>query len=225
MPDEIHASDLVENSQIVVPKFWLGRCMKLKNLLGGVALVAALSGYANAQSLTAEAVKTSRSDENHTLRLSGSYGPVSGFVDSFGRDAGDYYTEIYVRKNFKRFGIQAEINKGSRIYTPATLRAGPIVDLVANDKIYANAKLLPVTVTKDGLKKEVQISGFGSIKFPKGIYVEAWADHNFGVDPFTLGEITVGKMLTKKAGAEFQYARNVNSNGNAFRAGLRYKLF
>ena len=200
--------------------------MSVRNVLGSAALLLSLAGTANAQSLTAEAAKTARPDENHTLTVSGSYGPVSGFVDSFGADWGDYYAEIYGRKNVsgKKYGVQTELNKGSADFTPATARAGIIGDIVSTDRYYASTKFLPFTVTKDGVKKEVQISGFGSVNFPKGFYAEGWIDHNFGIDPFTNGVITAGKMFSSKFGVEGQYARNVNSDGNAFRFGGRYKI-
>ena len=202
--------------------------MSVRNVLGSATLFLSLAGAANAQSLAIDVTKTARPDENHTLTMSGSYGPVSGFIDSFGRDWNGYYTEVYGRKNVsnirgRKYGFQAELNKGSADFTPATGRAGIIGNIVSTDKLYASTKLLPLTITKNGIKKEVQLSGFGSVNLPKGFYAEGWIDHNFGVDPFTNGVITAGKMFGR-LGIEGQYARNVNSDGNAFRFGGRYKI-
>lgn len=209
--------------------------MKLRNIFGAVVIALSLAGNAQAQSLTAEAAKTARPDESHKLNLSGSYGPISGFIDSFGRDASGYYTEIYVRKNFasvrgRDYGLQTELNKGSKAYTPATQRAGGIIDIDPQDRnnpkdrVYLNMKFLPLTVTRAGIKKEVQLSMFGSINLPKDLYAEGWVDHNFGVNPLTLGELTIGKMFDKKFGMEGQAAYNADSNGWVFRYGGRYKI-
>lgn len=209
--------------------------MNLKRYLGAGILSLALSVSANAQSLTAEVTKAARPDEHHKLTLSGAYGPISGFIDSFGRDTSDYYTEIYARKNIasvrgRSYGLQTEFNKGSKFYVPATQRAGFITDIDSQDpsnpkdRIYLNMKFLPLTITGDGVKKEMQISWFGSVNLPKDIYAEGWMDHNFGIEPLNLGEVKIGKMLGKKIGLEGQAAYNADSDGWVFRVGGRYKL-
>ena len=209
--------------------------MNLKQCLYAGIVSLALSGGANAQSLTTEVTKTARPDEHHKLGLSGLYGPISGFIDGFGRNISDYYTEIYARKNLasvhgRSYGLQTEFNKGSKFYVPATQRAGFITDIDSQDpnnpedRVYLNMKFLPLTITGDGAKKEMQISWFGSVNLPKDIYAEGWMDHNFGIEPLNLGEVKVGRMISKKIGLEGQVAYNADSNGLVFRFGGRYKF-
>lgn len=204
--------------------------MNLKRYLSALALIAALSGNAEAQSISIESmVLAPRPKENKILRFDGSYDKKDfsafGLMDFLG-DFDSYYGELYLRQNIsRRAGVQFEINGGSG-FGPV-YRAGYIADMPVPEGAYLNVKILPLNVTGNGISTQFQAGVFGNIRFPKGFYLEDWTDYTVekGARPSVLTEFTAGKHVTQNFALQGQAAYNVGSSGWAFRAGARYRIF
>lgn len=203
--------------------------MKLKTvaLIGALSMVPSLS---SAQSLATDAMKTGAQEEQ-TIRLSGTSEKVLktyGFVDLFRKeDKNAGYGELQLRRDFGSHGVQAELNAGTGM--KPVWRAGYIRDIAkdSKDRFYINAKILPITFSKDRRINEAQVGTFGYVRLPKGFYVENWTDYTTseGKRSSISTEFTAGKKVVGNLSAQGQAAYNVNSPGWAFRAGGRYKLF
>lgn len=171
-----------------------------------------------------------KAKESKVLRFDGSYNKrgfsTFGFLDFLGKSFDSYYGELYLRQNPSRStGVQFEINGGSG-FGPV-YRAGYIADMPMPESAYMNVKILPLNVTSNGISKQFQIGIFGSIRLPKGFYLEDWTDYTIekGAKLSVLTEFTGGKHITKNFALQGQAAYNVGSPCCAFRAGGRYKLF
>ena len=183
------------------------------------------------KSLVGDAVAANSGEENHLFRAEGYLmkGPRSliGFIDNYGKRSKNYYTEVYARQDFaKRAGLQAELNDGSSV--PMAFRAGAIFDVPSLPKnVYANVKVLPLNVGRNGAMQELQISTFASAELPKGFHVEHWADFNLWNTqaPRVIMEGTATKTIKGKWSAVARVSYKVNTEGLGFRAGIRYKIF
>ena len=211
--------------------------MKLGKI-AGVALLALLPAYAEAQSLKTEIMIAPKAEESHMIRISGSSNlkglNASGFVDFFEKGTDNFYSELWMKHNIRgKFGLQGELNngrytldKGERKNAPAVLRGGVIADVPVPKNCYMSLKLLPLTATSEGVQKSHQVGIYGEAKLPKGFYIENWTDYNFGANekPSTLTEFTAGKQIRDNLSLQVQLPYNVNSPGWALRAGARYKI-
>ena len=191
----------------------------LRRYVSAITLAFALSGRAEAQSVSTESMAVApNAKESKILRFDGSYNKrdfsAFGFLDFQGRNLDNYYGEIYLRQNIGRnTGLQFEINGGAG-FGPV-YRAGYIANMPMPKGAYMNVKILPLSIMNHQILGQYQVGLFGHADLPKGFYLEDWTDYTIEKDakPSVLTEFTGGKNITKKLALQGQTAYNVGSSG------------